>query len=324
MKIDKLNTINLIQLAKKTISIEIAELENFKNRIDDNFAKAVEIIHKTNGKLIVVGIGKSAHIGNKIVATLNSTGTPSQFLHASEAIHGDLGLIQKNDVVLCISNSGNSPEIVNILPFLKEYSSALIGMTGKLNSRLAEFSDIVLDTSVSQEACPNQLAPTSSTTVQIALGDALAVALMEFNQFRGEDFAKFHPGGALGKNLTAKVEQFLSSNKPEVEENANIKEVIIAISSSKHGITAVVNQGKITGVITDGDLRRMLMQNSDFENIKAKDIMSKNPKTIEKSALAKEAMQVLKQNNIGQLLVVENQEYIGIIDIHKLLDEGIN
>lgn len=319
-----MNTINLIQLAKKTISIEIAELENLKNRIDDNFAKAVEIIHKTNGKLIVVGIGKSAHIGNKIVATLNSTGTPSQFLHASEAIHGDLGLIQKNDVVLCISNSGNSPEIVNLLPFLKEYSSALIGMTGKLNSKLAEFSDIILDTSVSQEACPNQLAPTSSTTVQIALGDALAVALMELNQFRGEDFAKFHPGGALGKNLTAKVEQFLSSNKPEVEENANIKEVIIAISSSKHGITAVVNQGKITGVITDGDLRRMLMQNSDFENIKAKDIMSKNPKTIEKSALAKEAMQVLKQNNIGQLLVVENQEYIGIIDIHKLLDEGIN
>lgn len=319
-----MNTINLIQLAKKTISIEIAELENLKNRIDDNFAKAVEIIHKTNGKLIVVGIGKSAHIGNKIVATLNSTGTPSQFLHASEAIHGDLGLIQKNDVVLCISNSGNSPEIVNLLPFLKEYSSALIGMTGKLNSKLAEFSDIILDTSVSQEACPNQLAPTSSTTVQIALGDALAVALMELNQFRGEDFAKFHPGGALGKNLTAKVEQFLSSNKPEVEENANIKEVIIAISSSKHGITAVVNQGKIIGVITDGDLRRMLMQNSDFENIKAKDVMSKNPKTIEKTALAKEAMQVLKQNNIGQLLVVENQEYIGIIDIHKLLDEGIN
>lgn len=319
-----MDTINLVQIAKKTISIEINELENLKNRIDENFAKAVNIIHKAKGKLIVVGIGKSAHIGNKIVATLNSTGTPSQFLHAAEAIHGDLGVIQKDDIVLCISNSGNSPEIVNLLPFLKQYSSALIGMTGKTDSKLAEFSDIVLDTSVSQEACPNQLAPTSSTTVQITLGDALAVALMELNQFKGEDFAKFHPGGALGKNLTSKVEQFLSSNKPKVEENANINEVIIAISSSKHGITAVVNQEKITGVITDGDLRRMLMQNTDFSDIKAKDIMSKNPKTIDKNALAKEAMQILKANNIGQLIVVDNGKYIGIIDIHKLLDEGIN
>lgn len=319
-----METKNLILLAQKAISIEINELEHLKNRIDEHFAKAVECIHQTQGKLVVVGIGKSAHIGNKIVATLNSTGTPSQFLHAAEAIHGDLGIIQKNDVVLCISNSGNSPEIVNLLPFLKQYSSALIGMTGNLKSKLAEASDIVLDTSVSQEACPYQLAPTSSTTVQITLGDALAVALMELNQFKGEDFAKFHPGGALGKNLTAKVEQFLSSNKPKVSENANIKEVIIAISSSKHGITAVVHQGKITGVITDGDLRRMLMNKADFSNIQARDIMSQNPKTIEKTALAKEAMQILKQNNIGQLIVVHQGEYFGIIDIHRLLDEGIN
>ncbi|MDO4764061.1 MAG: KpsF/GutQ family sugar-phosphate isomerase [Flavobacteriaceae bacterium] len=318
-----MKTLNIIDIAKNTISMEIIELESLKNRLNSEFEKAVEIIHKAKGKLIVVGIGKSAHIGNKIVATLNSTGTPSQFLHAAEAIHGDLGVIQKNDVVLCISNSGNSPEIVNLLPFLKDYSAGLIGMTGNLKSKLAEVSDIVLDTSVSKEACPNQLAPTSSTTLQIALGDALAVALMELNQFKGEDFAKFHPGGALGKNLTAKVEQFLSQNKPEVSENANIKEVIISISSSKHGITVVVQNGKIIGVITDGDLRRMLSQKDDFSGITAKDIMSKNPKTIEKEVLAKEAMQILKQNNIGQLVVTHQGEYFGIIDLHRLLDEGI-
>ena len=197
-------------------------------------------------------------------------------------------------------------------------------MTGNPKSKLAEFSDVLLDSSVSQEACPNQLAPTSSTSVQMILGDALAVCLMELNQFRGEDFAKYHPGGALGKNLTARVEQFLSQNKPEVPENANIKEIIIAISSSKHGITVVTNSRKITGVITDGDLRRMLYEKENFNGISAKDIMSKNPKTIEKSALAKEAMQVLKQNNIGQLIVTNEGEYFGIIDIHRLLDEGIN
>lgn len=319
-----MDNIEIIKSAKNTLTIEIAELELMKNRLDKNVAEAVKIIHQAEGKLIVVGIGKSAHIGNKIVATLNSTGTPSQFLHAAEAIHGDLGVIQKNDVVLCISNSGNSPEIVNLLPFLKQYSSALIGMTGNLKSKLAEASDIVLDTSVSQEACPNQLAPTSSTTLQIAMGDALAVALMELNQFKGEDFAKFHPGGALGKNLTAKVEQFVSPNKPNVEETANIKEIIIAISASKHGITAVSKNGQITGVITDGDLRRMLSEREDFSGISAQDIMSKNPKTIEKNALAKEAMQILKHNNIGQLVVTHQGEYFGIIDIHRLLDEGIN
>lgn len=315
---------DLIQIAKNTINIEIEEIEALKNRVDISFEKAVQLIHQSTGKLIIVGIGKSAHIGNKIVATLNSTGTPAQFLHAVEAIHGDLGVIQKNDVILCISNSGNSPEIVSLLPFLKEYSSALIGMTGNLKSKLAEFSDIVLDTSVKKEACPNQLAPTSSTSVQIILGDALAVCLMELNQFKGEDFAKYHPGGALGKNLTARVEQFLSQNKPEVSENASIKEVIIAISSSKHGITVVTNGGKITGVITDGDLRRMLSERENFTGISARDIMSKKPKTIEKNALAKQAMQILKQNNIGQLVVTQNGEYFGIIDIHRLLDEGIN
>ena len=318
-----MNSIDLIQIAKNTISTEIEELEALKNRIDENFNKAVNTIHKAKGKLIIVGIGKSAHIGNKIVATLNSTGTPSQFLHAAEAIHGDLGVIQKDDVVLCISNSGNSPEIVNLLPFLKKYSSALIGMTGNMKSKLAEFSEITLNTHVSKEACPNQLAPTTSTTVQLALGDALAVCLMELNQFKKEDFAKFHPGGALGKQ-TAKVEHFLSQNKPKVDINATIKEVIISISSSKHGITVITENEEIKGVITDGDLRRMLSERDSISGIFARDIMSKNPKTIEKSALAKEAMQILKQNNIGQLVVTDHGQYFGIIDLHRLLDEGIN
>jgi len=319
-----MNHPEILQIAKNAISIEIKELENLKNRLDENFLKATELINSAAGKLIIVGIGKSAHVGNKIVATLNSTGTPSQFLHASEAIHGDLGVIQKTDVVLCISNSGNSPEIVNLLPFLKDYSSALIGMTGNMNSKLAEFSDVILNSSVEKEACPIKLAPTSSTIVQMALGDALAVCLMKLNGFKENDFAKFHPGGSLGKNLTAKVEQFLSSQKPQVSENANIREIIISVSGSSHGITVVTDNEKITGVITDGDLRRMLLSEQDLSKIIAKDIMSAHPKSIDKNALAKEAMQILKDKNIGQLIVTEQGKYHGIIDIHRLLDEGIN
>lgn len=319
-----MNQSELLQIAKTALSIEISELENLKNRLGDPFLKAVEIINSSTGKLIIVGIGKSAHVGNKIVATLNSTGTPAQFLHASEAIHGDLGVIQKADVVLCISNSGNSMEIVNLLPFLRDYSSALIGMTGNLNSKLAEFSTVVLDSSVEKEACPIKLAPTSSTTVQMALGDALAVCLMELKGFKENDFAKFHPGGSLGKNLTAKVAQFLSSQKPQVSENANIREIIISISSSSHGITVVTDHDQISGVITDGDLRRMLLSDQDVSKVSAKDIMSTNPKSIDKSSLAKEAMSILKEKNIGQLIVTENGKYFGIIDLHRLLDEGIN
>ena len=313
----------LISLAKQSLEIEIAELNHLKNRIGEDFAKAVEIINNAVGKMIVVGIGKSAHVGNKIVATLNSTGTPAQFLHAAEAIHGDLGVIQKQDVVLCISNSGNSPEIVNLVPFLKDYSSALIGMTGNLNSKLAEFSDVVLNTFVEKEACPNKLAPTSSTTVQMALGDAMAVCLMEMNGFKDRDFAKFHPGGTLGKNLTAKVEQFLSSQKPQVSENSPVKDVIISVSSSTHGVTVVTENDKILGVITDGDLRRMLMNTENISGILAKDIMSRKPKSIEKNELAKDAMKILKEKNIGQLIVTDQGKYFGIIDLHRLLDEGI-
>lgn len=319
-----MDSLQILDIAKEALSIEINELENLRSRLDSDFVKALEIIQSAKGKLIIVGIGKSAHVGNKIVATLNSTGTPAQFLHASEAIHGDLGVIQKTDVVLCISHSGNSPEIVALLPYLKEYSSSLIAMTGNLNSKLAEFAAVVLDTSVEKEACPIKLAPTSSTTVQMALGDAIAVCLMELHGFKENDFAKFHPGGSLGKNLTAKVEQFLSAQKPQVKEDANFRDIIISISSSKHGITVVTNNESITGVITDGDLRRMLLSEKDLSHFKAKDIMSANPKSIDKNALAKEAMQVLKDRNIGQLIVTNDDKYFGIIDIHRLLDEGIN
>lgn len=319
-----MNATEIVTLARHALQTEVSELERLITRINDDFVKAVEIIGAAKGKLIVVGIGKSAHVGNKIVATLNSTGTPAQFLHAAEAIHGDLGVVQKQDVVLCISNSGNSPEIVNLVPFLKSYSSALIGMTGNLKSKLAEFSDVILDTNVEKEACPNKLAPTSSTTVQMAMGDALAVVLMEMKNFRESDFAKFHPGGALGKNLTAKVEQFLSSQKPQVSEDAGIREIIISVSGSHHGITVVTDGNSIRGVITDGDLRRMLMKEDNLGLVTAREIMSQNPKTIEKDALAKEAMKILKEKNIGQLIVTDKGIYHGIIDIHRLLDEGIS
>ena len=315
--------LDLINSAKQTISTEIEELILLKDRINEEFAKAVKLIHEAKGRLIIVGIGKSAHVGNKIVATLNSTGTNAQFLHASEAIHGDLGVIQKQDVVLCISNSGNSPEIANLAPFLKSYSSGLIGMTGNLNSKLAEFSDIVLNTYVENEACPIKLAPTSSTTVQMALGDAIAVALMQLQDFKASDFAKFHPGGNLGKNLISTVGQFVSQNKPEISEDANIRDIIISISASKHGITVVTKEDQIIGVITDGDLRRMLLNRENVSDVIAKEIMSPNPKTIETDALAKEAMQILKENNIGQLVATNKGKYAGIIDLHKLLDEGI-
>lgn len=314
---------DLLKLAKKSIEIEIKELENLKNQIDSSFVKALNLIYEMKGKLVVVGIGKSAHVANKIVATLNSTGTPSQFLHAAEAIHGDLGVIRKEDVVLCISNSGNSPEIVQLAPYLKEYASVLIGMTGNEKSKLAEISEILLLTKVEKEACPNQLAPTSSTTVQMVLGDALAVCLMEMRGFKDYDFAKFHPGGSLGKNLTATVEQFISSQKPKVSEDTAFKDVILSISASQHGVTVVTKENEIVGIITDGDLRRMLLKSVDFSQFVARDMMTFNPKKIEKHALAKDAMKILKENNIGQLVVTSDEKYVGIIDLHKLLDEGI-
>lgn len=315
---------SILEHGLETISIELQQLIELKNRLNSQFIYAVEAILDGKGKLVIVGIGKSAHIATKMVATFNSTGTPSQFLHASEAIHGDLGLLQKEDIVIIISNSGNSPEIKSSIPFIKNLSSKIIALTGNKESFLAKESDIILDASVSQEACPNNLAPTSSTTVQMVLGDALAVALMKERNFTDADFANFHPGGNLGKNLFWTVEHLIKNDeKPFVNVESNMKEVILSLSKAKNGITVVLENETIVGVITDGDLRRMLVKYDDFRVLKAKEIMSKNPKTISIFEKASKALEMLKENNIGQLIAVENNQYKGIIDLHQLLEEGI-
>lgn len=316
---------DFIEIAQKVFQEEILELQAIASRINDSFIDAVEAIYSTQGKLVIVGVGKSAHIANKIVATLNSTGTPSQFLHASEAIHGDLGLLQKEDVVICISKSGNTPEITYLAPILKQYSSCLIGLTANLKSELAKNSDIVLDVNVSKEACLVNLAPTSSTTAQLVMGDALAVALMRMRQFKSEDFAKYHPGGALGKRLLWTVENIVDANKrPYVSPDSSIIDVINSLTSGKHGITVVLENDKILGVVTDGDLRRMLLKYQDFSALTAKDIATMSPKTINKDEKARVALDTLRQNSIGQLVVVdENDNYFGILDIHSILNEGI-
>ena len=316
---------SILTSLKDTIQLEIIELQQLENRINEDFISCVEKIFYCKGKIVVVGIGKSAHIAGKIVATFNSTGTISQFLHAAEAIHGDLGIVQKEDIVICISNSGNSPEIKSVIPFLKNNASCLIALTGNLTSFLAQQSNIVLDASVTKEACPNNLAPTTSTTVQIAIGDALAVALMNLRDFKELDFAQFHPGGSLGKNLLWSVEQILTNkDKPFVQINSSIKEVISSLASAKSGITVVLDEkNSIQGVITDGDLKRMLVKYENFQHLEAQDIMSINPKTIDKNELAKTAYDLLNTYDIGQLIVLDNKQYYGILDIHQLLVEGI-
>ncbi|MBO6212430.1 arabinose-5-phosphate isomerase [Algoriella xinjiangensis] len=316
---------DLIQIAQDVFREEIQELEAIASRINDSFVDAVNAIFNAKGKLVIVGVGKSAHIANKIVATLNSTGTPSQFLHATEAIHGDLGLLRPEDVVICISKSGNTPEITYLAPILKQYASVLIGLTSNLKSELAKNSDIVLDVNVTKEACPVNLAPTTSTTSQLVMGDALAVALMKMRSFSQNDFAKYHPGGALGKRLLWTVENIVDpERKPFVQPDSSISEVINSLTSGRHGITAVLDGKKIIGVITDGDLRRMLLNNKTFDHLTAKDIASMHPKTINKAEKAREALAILRQNSIGQLVVVDDEnEYYGILDIHSILNEGI-
>ena len=315
----------LIQIAQGVFQEEIQELNAIANRLNDSFIEAVNAIYQTKGKVVIVGVGKSAHIANKIVATFNSTGTPAQFLHAAEAIHGDLGLLQKEDVVICISKSGNTPEITYLAPILKQYSSCLIGLTANLNSELAKNSDIVLDVYVSKEACPINLAPTSSTTAQLVMGDALAVVLMKLRDFKSDDFAKSHPGGALGKRLLWTVENIVDPNKkPFVNPDSSIYDVINSLTSGRHGITVVVEDNEIKGVITDGDLRRMLMKHKDFTGLVAKDIATMSPKLIHKNEKAREALAILRKNSIGQLVVIDDSNnYYGILDIHSILNEGI-
>jgi len=315
----------ILQTGIKTILNEIEELQSLCKRMDENFVKAVRIILEAKGKLVVCGIGKSAHVAQKLTATFNSTGTPSQFLHASEAKHGDLGLLSQEDVVLCISNSGTSSEIQDIAPFLKAYSSKLIAMTGNTSSLLAESADVVLNTHINKEADLNNLAPTSSTTVQMALGDALAVALIEARKFTPADFARFHPGGALGKKLLYKVEQLIKPDrKPQVQLADNLKTVITSISYSTYGITVVVENEKVLGVITDGDLRRTMAKDIDYHTLTAKEIMTTNPKTIQKNELASTAFELIKTLHIGQLVVLDGEKYFGIISLHTLLDNGFN
>jgi arabinose-5-phosphate isomerase len=274
--------------------------------------------------LVVTGIGKSAIIAQKIVATMNSTGTPSLFLHASEAIHGDLGMVQPEDVVICISKSGNSPEIKVLIPILKHFGNTLIAITGNTTSFLAKGADFILDTTIDSESCPNNLAPTNSTTTQLVMGDALAVCLMELREFNPQDFAKYHPGGALGKKLLLRVGDMLDqSHKPEVSPETNIKKVIFEISEKRLGVTAVIENNKVIGIITDGDIRRMLNNNDTFAHLTAKDIMTKSPKMIQLSAMVTDALNILEDFSITQLVVLENEEYKGVLHLHDILKEGI-
>ncbi|MGF1554770.1 KpsF/GutQ family sugar-phosphate isomerase [Paucihalobacter sp.] len=313
-----------LELAKATILAESDAIANLANLLTDDFAKVVELIYNSKGRVIVTGIGKSAIIANKIVATFNSTGTPAVFMHAADAIHGDLGLILEDDVVICISKSGNTPEIKVLLPLIKNANNSIIAITGKPDSFLGQQSDLVLNTYVEKEACPNNLAPTTSTTAQLVMGDALAVCLLDLRGFSSKDFAKYHPGGALGKRLYLRVNDLSSQNqKPQVQLNTTLKDVIVEISEKMLGVTAVLDGEKLVGIITDGDLRRMLYKSSDLNGIIAEDIMSANPKTIHANAMAVDAMEVMENNGISQLLVEQNGIYEGVVHLHDLVKEGI-
>ena len=291
----------ILALARKTIDIESMSIVDLKKQIDSDFVEVVKKVVASKGRVVISGIGKSAIIANKMVATFNSTGTPSLFMHAADAIHGDLGMIQKNDIVILISNSGTTPEIKVLAPLIKNGGNILVAMVGKKNSDLARHSDFILNTAVKQEACPHNLAPTSSTTAQLAMGDALAVCLLEARGFTSKDFAKYHPGGALGKKLYLKVSDLWSNNpKPIVSPNTPITDVILEITSKRLGCTAVVEKNKLVGIITDGDLRRMMQQKGKFETLTAKDIMNKKPKQIESETMAVEALAVMKSFNITQ------------------------
>jgi arabinose-5-phosphate isomerase len=315
---------DIINIAKQTILEESNAIANLINFLDSDFENAVKFILNSKGRVIVTGIGKSANIATKIVATFNSTGTPAIFMHAADAIHGDLGNILKDDVVICISKSGNTPEIKVLVPLIKNSNNKIIAITGNKDSFLGTNANFVLNTYVEKEACPNNLAPTSSTTAQLVMGDALAVALLEMKDFGSKDFAKYHPGGALGKKLYLRVRNLLENNEiPKINENDSIKDVIINISEKRLGATVVLKDNNIVGIITDGDIRRMLKNNDDFTKLNANDILTKNPKTIDIDAMAVDALAIMEENNISQIVVTENGNYAGIVHIHELLKEGI-
>jgi arabinose-5-phosphate isomerase len=318
------NSKAILALAKKTIETEGDAIHHLASLLDEQFAEAVECIRESAGRVIISGIGKSAIIASKIVATLNSTGTPAIFMHAADAIHGDLGTIQKDDVVICISKSGNTPEIKMLVPLIKQGKNKLIGMTGKPDSYLGEQADFVLNTYVAKEACPNNLAPTTSTTAQLVIGDALAICLLELKGFSSRDFANSLPGGTLGKRLYLRVSDIAATNMiPEVDINAEIKKVIVEISEKMLGVTAVMQDNKIVGIVTDGDIRRMLNKYDNINGLKARDIMTSDPKTIGADVLAIKALEVMQEKGISQLLAVEDQKYIGVVHLHNLINEGI-
>ncbi len=307
-----------------TLDIEAESISHLKKFINDQFVDTVHFLTSIKGRIVVTGIGKSAIIAQKIVATFNSTGSPSIFMHAADAIHGDLGIIQKNDAIICISKSGDTPEIKVLVPLLKNWGNKLIAIVGNTDSYLGKNCDFVLNTFVAKEACPNNLAPTSSSAAQLAMGDALAVCLLDEKGFSSKDFAKYHPGGALGKKLYLKVKDIYPNNAaPKVNIDEDIRKVIVEISSNRLGAVAVLNKNKLAGIITDGDIRRMLLDNKEITGITAKSIMNSKPKVTNKEEMAVDALQIMKQHNISQLIVVEKEKYVGMIHLHDLIREGI-
>lgn len=315
---------SIIDSATSTLKLESGAIMRLIDYINDDFIEVVNTILSSSGRVIVTGIGKSAIIAQKIVATFNSTGTPAIFMHAADAVHGDLGMIQKDDVVLCLSKSGNTPEIKLLAPLLKLSGNKLVAMLGNTQSDLAQQADLILNTTVEKEACPHNLAPTTSTTAQLAMGDALAICLLQARNFQSTDFAKYHPGGALGKRLYLKAGDLaLKNEKPSISANAPVKDIIIEISKNRLGAVVVTNGDDILGVITDGDIRRMLEKHTNLENIKANDLMNANPKTIDSEELALLALEIIKKNNITQILVTKEGRYFGLVHLHDLLQEGI-
>lgn len=314
----------ILEVARRTVRIEAQAITDLVDGIDSAFAKAVLHIHHANGRVIITGIGKSAIIAQKIVATMNSTGTPAIFMHAADAIHGDLGIVQTNDVVICISKSGNTPEIKVLVPLIKNFENKLIAITSNRDSFLGQAADFILHAAIKEEACPNGLAPTTSTTAQLVLGDALAVSLLELKGFTDKDFARYHPGGALGKKLYLRVQDIIEkNNKPEVHASTTLRDVIVNISENMLGMTVVTEDSKAIGIITDGDLRRMLSSGKNIDDLVAGDIMSSYPKTITADSMAIQARELMEEMNISQLIAVDDEAYAGVVHIHDLIREGI-
>jgi arabinose-5-phosphate isomerase len=321
-----LKTTNTITAAAlRTIEMERDAIGGLAHYLDDSFERAIDTLASCKGRIVISGIGKSAIIAQKIVATLNSTGSPAIFLHAADAIHGDLGMVQQTDVVIIISKSGESPEIKVLVPLIKNFGNPIISIVGSLDSFLAKKSDFVINTTVSQEACPNNLAPTTSTTAQLVMGDAIAICLMEKRGFRVDDFAKLHPGGALGKKLYLRVSDlYVDNEKPQVKGNQNMKQVLVEMTAKRLGVTAVIDDAeKLLGIITDGDIRRMLEKDCNLQEVKAKEVMSTTPKTITSTEMAVNALDLMRKNEIMHLVVVDNEKYLGIIHLHDLVKEGL-